>query len=132
MNLIPWRSSEKSLALEDKSKSLVREDKKESDDVVIYKGNPLAGCPRGEMVQVRPKSLKIGGKVYEVDPRQLIRMIKQVTQTIGEYKDRENPYAGYVIGALRKARNDMVSDLETHFNIQWEIDEHSGRSIFYM
>ncbi len=59
-------------------------------------------------------------------------MIKQVTQTIGEYKDRDNPYSGYVIGALRKARSDMVTDLESHFNIHWEIDEHSGKSIFYM
>ena len=106
-------------------------------DLVVYenrKATSIAlGAPRGgALVQVRSKALKIDGKVYNVDPRQLIRMIKQVTQTIGEYKSKDNPYSGYVIGALRKARSDMVSDLEHHFNILWEIDEATGRSVFYM
>lgn len=136
MNLVPWRNRDgekkDAIATVPKTKELAPVESAPVDDVVIYQGNPLVGRPRGEMVQVRPKALKIAGKVYNVDPRQLIRMIKQVTQTIGEYKDKENPYSGYVIGALRKARSDMVSDLESHFNIHWEIDEHTGRSVFYM
>jgi hypothetical protein len=109
----------------------------EDNDIVVYKaptskGGITLSPRRGELVQVRPKSLKIDGKVFQVDPKELIRMIKQVTQTIGEYKNRDNPYASYVIGALRKARNDMVSDLEHHFKIHWEIDEETGRSIFYV
>lgn len=132
MQLIPW--SKKTPVVEGSGVNRATElaTKEQDDEIVIYKGNPIASRPQGSVVQVRPKSLKIGGKVYNVDPHQLIRMIKQVTQTIGEYKDKDNPYAGYVVGALRKARADMVSDLEHHFNIHWQIDEASGRSIFYM
>jgi hypothetical protein len=109
---------------------------KEDNDVIVYENRKASGIAlsgsRGAVVQVRSKSLKISGEVYEVDPRTLIRMIKQVTQTIGEYKDKNNPYAAYVVSALRKARSDMVSDLEHHFRINWEIDEATGKSIFYM
>jgi len=106
------------------------------DEIVVYEDRKASGITlspaRGAVVQVREKSVKIDGKVYKIDPQHLIRMIKQVTQTIGEYKNKDNPYSAYVVGALRKARSDMVSDLEHHFKIQWEIDEGSGRSVFYM
>lgn len=141
MNLIPWGSKksvdEKALVPVEPGTGTERAGqlvaKEDDDDIVIHQGKPLTNYrPKGEMVQVRAKPIKIAGKTYNIDPRQLIRMIKQVTQTIGEYKDKDNPYANYVIGALRKARSDMVSDLEQHFGINWEIDEASGRSIFYM
>ena len=141
MNLIPWGNKkavdETALVPVESGTGVERAGSlvpKDDDDIVIYRGKGAVANykPKGEMVQVRAKPLKIAGKTYNVDPRQLIRMIKQVTQTIGEYKDKDNPYGSYVVGALRKARSDMVSDLEHHFSIHWEIDEASGRSIFYM
>ena len=37
------------------------------NDIVIYQGNKgLTNNPRGAIVQVRSKSLKIAGKTYEV------------------------------------------------------------------
>lgn len=106
----------------------------DDDEIVIYngpsKGMQLTQRPR-QLVEFRSKSLKIDGKLYKVNVKQLIRMIRYVTQTIGEYKNQDNPYASYVISALRKARANMVADLENHFNITWEIDEATGRSIFY-
>lgn len=99
---------------------------KEDNSVIIFQGK------KQSVVQVRPKTLTVAGKKYNIDPHQLIRMIKQVTQTIGEYKDQENPYSAYVVGAMRKARSDMVSDLEHHFGIHWQIDEVTGKSVFYM
>ena len=132
--MFPWNKKESTALTTDKPSEpseLVLADK--DQDVVVYQGHPIATKPHGgTAVQVRAKPLKINGKVYDVDPKQLIRMIKQITQTIGEYKERDNVYSGYVVSALRKCRSDMISDLEQHFHIHWEIDEASGRSIFYM
>ena len=86
----------------------------------------------GAVVQVRSRMLTIKGKRFTVDPYQLIRIIKRVTQSIGEYRDAENPYAAYVVDGLRKARGDMVSDLENNFHIHWQIDQHTGNSVFFM
>jgi hypothetical protein len=76
------------------------------------------------------KVITISGKEHKVDPRQLIRMIKNITQTIGEYKSQDNPYSAYVTSALRKARNDIASDLENSFSIHFSIDENTGKSQF--
>lgn len=104
-----------------------------SDEMVVYAGSGgITNRSRGQAIQVRSKVLKISGKNHTVDPYQLMRMIKQTTQTIGEYKERDNPYASYIIAALRKARGDIASDLESHFRIHWEIDQMSGNSVFYM
>ena len=127
MNLIPWRNSEKKSSTTEIA--IVNETK--NDEIIIYP-NKNAISKRSGGISVRSKSLKISGKDYDIDPHQLMRMIRQVTQTIGEYKNRDNPYASYVIGALRKARSDMVSDLEHHFHIHWEIDESNGRCTFYL
>lgn len=88
---------------------------------------------RGPMVQLQPgvELVKIDGTDFEVDAAQLIRMVRQVTQTIGEYKRVENAYGSYVIPALRKARSDIVSDLENTFGVHWEIDKSTGQSIFF-
>ena len=67
---------------------------------------------------------------FEVDFETLCAAIKHVTQTIGEYKRRSNAFATYVIPALRKARRDMVADLEQYFGIHYEVDEN-GRSRFF-
>jgi hypothetical protein len=79
---------------------------------------------------MRPKSITVGGATFQVDADMLMRMVKQITQQIGEYKDMDNIYSRYVIPALRKARSDMVSDLERHFAIKWELDRQ-GQSVFY-
>lgn len=86
----------------------------------------------GQPVRVYPKVVKVAGKAFNLDPSQLIRMIRNVTQTIGEYKQMDNPYSAYIVNSLRKARADMVSDLETHFHINWRIDETTGKCLFWM
>jgi hypothetical protein len=123
MNLIPWTTKKETGLTIKEPEQLELSTEVIDNDVVVR---------RSGLVEPRPKSLKIAGKVHKVDYQQLIRMVKQVTQTIGEYKDRDNPYASYVIGSLRKARADMVSDLESHFGINWEINEKTGKSVFYL
>jgi len=78
------------------------------------------------------KPITICGSTHRVDHESLIRMVRQVTQTIGEYNGQDTPYAAYIVGALRKARADMVSDLERYFGVHWRIDEATGKSIFYV
>ena len=102
-----------------------------ANDLVIYNGNPLAKRGGGAVVQVRAKEIMVAGKKVTLDPYQLIRMIKQVTQTIGEYKGQNNPYALYVVKGMRKIRCDMVSDLEHNFRINWQVGD-DGTSVFYM
>jgi hypothetical protein len=87
---------------------------------------------RGHMVTVRsePKGIVVGGEEFATDAPTLMRMIRQVTQTIGEYKHMDNIYSRYVIPALRKARSDIVSDLERHFGIKWELNTQ-GHSVFF-
>ena len=85
---------------------------------------------RGNLSHIRPKQIRKFGELVYLDPELLMRMIRRVTQNIGEYNDVDNVYAKYIVPALRKARGDMVSDLETHFRIHWRLDEQ-GRSDFY-
>jgi len=93
---------------------------------------PVVIEQRTQMVEVRRSTavVRVMGENFEIDPSQFIRMIRQITQTIGEYKAMDNVYGRYVIPALRKARSDMVSDLENKFGIHWEIDSN-GNSRFY-
>lgn len=81
------------------------------------------------LIKVMPKEIKIGRELHQIDPQQLMRMVRRVTQDIGSYKSFDGPYAAIVLAALRKARGDMVSLLETHFRITWHINE-DGDSIF--
>lgn len=99
---------------------------KEITDVVV-----CSSSNKGMQVKVKSKEITVGGKKFTVDPYQMMRMIKHITQTIGEYKKSDNPYSSYVISALRKARGDMVADLEHNFRINWEVDDE-GRSNFYI
>ncbi len=113
-------SSTKSLAKVEEKKGLAPIRKK--NDIVIRKGNNI--------VQIKAKEIVIAGEKHKVDPYQLIRMIKRVTQNIGEYKLTEDVYSAVITGALRKARGDLVGILEKDFNIHWQIGD-DGTSIFY-
>ena len=77
----------------------------------------------------RTNTIIIGGEPFDIDPEALMRMVKQITQQIGEYKSMNNTYTRYVVPALRKARSDMISDLEHHFHIKWRLDSN-GQSVF--
>jgi hypothetical protein len=81
------------------------------------------------LIQSARKDIVIQGKKYKVNAYQLMRMIKRITQNIGEYKEMETPYSAYIITSLRKARGDIVSDLEHYFHIYWSLDE-TGQSVF--
>ena len=85
---------------------------------------------KGQAIQVRGKKVNINGNERVVDPYELMGMIKNVTQTIGEYKNMNNAYGDFVIVGLRKIRRDMVSMLKSNFNIHWGLDE--GKTIFFM
>src|SRR5271169_2704997 len=98
MNLIPWLKKDKIVTVEDENKS---------DIVVIQSSKLTAAKPISPVVQVRRKSIVIGGKKFNVDPHALMRMVMQVTQEIGEYKDLENPMALYSITGLRRVRQDI-------------------------
>lgn len=80
--------------------------------------------------KTKTKEIIISGKKCVVDAEQLIRMVKQVCQSIGEHKNFDNAYANYIVPALRKSRSDIVSDLEHHFGIHWKLD-NEGNSVFY-
>jgi hypothetical protein len=134
MGMLPWSkrtSEDKKVAssslvpIERKNEVAVRQS---SNDIVIHNG-PRTG---GAIVQVRSKMMTVAGKKVNVDPYQLIRLIKRVTQNIGEYKQHEDVYGAVIIGALRKARGDLVNILEDEFHIHWQISPDTGESTFYM
>jgi len=85
----------------------------------------------GQMVKVRAKEIQVGGKLRNLDPYQLMGMIKSVTLTIGEYKRLDNAYSDFVLRGLRESRRNMISTLEEHFRIHWSVAEN-GDSQFYM
>jgi hypothetical protein len=86
---------------------------------------------RGQEIRVRAKQINVDGHLHMVDPYQLMGMIKNVTQTIGKYKNMQTLYGDLVVTGLRKVRRDMVSHLESNFRIHWGLDEQSV-SMFYM
>jgi len=95
------------------------------------KGGNLVKRRNTTMAAVRQeyKTISIGGQNFDIDAPTFIRMIKQITQAIGEYKRMDNVYSRYIIPSLRKSRSDMLSDLEQHFHVKWEIVD--GQSVFY-
>lgn len=115
-----------------KNQVAVRQEEPKGNSLVIHRGSQVARRTGQALVQVRPKAITIGGQKVPVDPYQLMRIIKRLTQNIGEYKESETPHAKYIVTALRKCRGDAVSDLEHHFHIHWQIDEETGQSVFYM
>lgn len=89
--------------------------------------------PGGHVIHSKPLPVAVYQPVkkHDIDVDALIRMIKQVTQSIGEYKDQDNDYGNrYIIPALRVARSNMVTDLESKFGIHWKIDD-DGKCYFY-
>lgn len=140
MSILPWGKKE------EKSTSLVptEEPKPKKYEIAEREGHDLEvhrprndivirhGGAGGAIVQVRSREIVIAGEKRRVDPYQLIRIIKRVTQNIGEYKSAEDIYGKIIIGALRKARGDLVNILEDSFGIHWQIDERTGASVFYM
>jgi hypothetical protein len=122
-SILPWNSPETTLVKKTPSTDLAP--KQSNNDILI--GRPSGA---GAMVQVRSKQVVIGGKRIDIDPYQLIRLIKRVTQNIGEYKDLDDAYSTIVCGALRKARGDLVNILECEFHIHWQVE--NGKSIFFM
>jgi hypothetical protein len=99
------------------------------NDIVVIKQSKLTKPE--SLIQTRKKSLAIEGKKFDVDPQTMMRMIKQVTRTIGEYKAMDNPMASYVTSGMRKSRDNIVADLQRYFGINWQLDEE-GNSVFYM
>lgn len=85
---------------------------------------------KSELRLDRKREISIYGQKHNVDPRALMRMIKNITQTIGEYKRSDNPLSHYAIHALRKSRSDVAADLENTFGIQMNIDKETGETIF--
>jgi hypothetical protein len=103
-------------------------------DITIHRG-PSSLSPRApsnSLVQFRSKAIMIAGQEVKIDPYQLIRAIKRVTQQIGEYKDNDDIFSLVSANAFRKARGDLVNKLEVHFHIHWHIDKETGESVFYM
>lgn len=131
--LIPWSKRKQEEKDETSDALVVHEEKHEiverkpSNDIVIHKGKN-----GGAIVQVRNKEIMLAGERRKVDPYQLIRMIKRVTQEIGSYKSDDDVYATIVVRALRKARGDLVNILENEFGIHWQINDDTGASMFYM
>ena len=86
----------------------------------------------GEVVPVKShsKEVCVNGKYFNMNPLELIRMVRNTTQQIGSHKVANNANSAYMVQSLRLARNQMVSDLENHFGISHVIDDH-GKSLFY-
>src|SRR5690348_13248525 len=123
--------------------SLVRRDKKPNNMIEQQKPNSMVVQPSkmvlsGEegdfeiqlkrssssgMIKSVKKNIVINKENHVVDAYVLIRMIRNITQQIGEYKNVDHTYAAYVIPSLRKARNDIASDLVKHFGIHWSLED---------
>jgi hypothetical protein len=88
-------------------------------------------------IQVRPsadiqealRTVTIAGETRSVDPQQLVRLIRRVTQTIGEYTGRDDIYSAIIAKALREARGELVTVLEDSFGVHWRIE--NGKSVFW-
>ena len=127
MSILPWSKPKSLVPASDgktQSKSLVPSNEEE----IVIQGVSKRPAP---LVLERKKEITISGKTFTVDPYELIRLIKRVTQTIGEYKDLEDAFGVVMTAALRKARGDLVNQLQKNFSICWQIDEHTGQSIFF-
>lgn len=112
------------------NKEAKKETTVDSGEIVVVQQTALTKPTKnGQVVRVRKKSITIAGEKIDLDPKDLMRMIKQITRTIGEYKAMDNPLSKYVTPSIRSTRDKMVSDLSHHFGISWELDE-AGNSIF--
>lgn len=97
----------------------------------VSSSNQIEITNEGIVLSIPSKTIKIDGNIVQVDIRELVRIIKYITQTIGEHKREGTVYAAYAIPALRKARCQAVSDLEKYFGITWKLNEKTNQSEFF-
>lgn len=77
------------------------------------------------------KNIVINKENHQVDAYGLIRIIRNLTQQIGAYKNSDNVYSAYAKDSLRTMRNNVASDLSKHFGIHWSLDAN-GNSEFWI
>jgi hypothetical protein len=97
----------------------------ESPNVII------TGNRGGLTVRFQPREIMVGQTPRTVDPYELMALVKNLTQSIGEYKAMNNAYGDFLVGGLRKTRRDVVAQLESTFRIHWGLDA-DGNSVFSM
>ena len=84
------------------------------------------------LIRAKEKNIQIGKQAFSVDVYALCGMIRRVTQQIGQYNENDqDAYAAFMVAGLRKIRADMVSSLESAFNVHFHIDDN-GNSQFYL
>jgi hypothetical protein len=112
---------------------IVSEKKKKGGELTpqVMNLQGLQTRPTGTVLQVRPRDIDIDGQIIPADPYDLIAVIKNLTQQIGDWKKMDNLMGKYMIVALRSARTAAVSDLKK-FGIHWQIDKTSGESHFWL
>lgn len=82
------------------------------------------------MIKSVKKSIAINKEIHLLDAYDLIRMIRNLTQQIGELKNTDNAYAAFVGPGFRQARQQMATSLSKHFGIHWSLED--GNSIFWI
>lgn len=76
------------------------------------------------------KTIIINKEKCRVNPVEIIRHIKTITQTIGQYKSDESPLSMILVRGLRQSRSEFVQILEQEFQIHWKLDLNQN-SIFF-
>lgn len=94
--------------------------------------NEIAINLGGSVVRIPRQDIMLDDKRYSTDPNELISMIKQITQMVGDYRKENTIFGAFMIHGLRKVRASMVATLQQHFKISWSIDKATGESVFSM
>jgi len=99
---------------------------------IIAQGEVVIHDRQGAIIEIQetPRPVVVNGEEFHLNALELARMVRNVTQQIGQHKHTGNAYSSYMLHSLRTMRNQMVSDLEHHFRIGHVIDG-SGKSVFY-
>jgi hypothetical protein len=101
---------------------------KDDSEEIVFRGS-LKSVPvqrKISIIKSKRVSVVIAGKKHNVTREEIAREIKYITQTIGEYKDQSSIMSDIMVGALRKARADLVSLLETKFNVSWQLIDNQS------
>lgn len=85
----------------------------------------------GSVLHVKRREIVIDEQSHQVDPQDIMTIIRSLTQEIGDWKKMDSIMGCYKVSALRTARQAAVSDLKK-FGIHWQIDKATGESIFWM
>jgi len=126
-------SNHKKKSLADRAANYFLPATRKSNSVKKQKSSPgtIKVTPEGLLMKAPKATIKVGADTYKnVDPREIIRAVKYITQSIGEYKRQDNLQSSYIVPALRKSRAQMVADLEQHFKISWQVNPDTGQSEF--